>query len=226
MASVNKVILIGNLGKDPEVRYMPSGSAICNVTIATSRQWKDKTSGERQEETEWHRVVFFDRLAEIAGEYLKKGRPVYIEGRLKTRKWTDKDGVEKYTTEIIAQRDAMLGGREGGGGGGGGDEMGRRRRAAPAASAPRRRACRSADRLRRPGRRQAAPAARGSSTGFDDMDDDIPLLNAAAVIRPSRSASLRCARETRPWAGRDRGHAADVCASCMRRTRVDGCEVT
>ncbi|MDE2398280.1 MAG: single-stranded DNA-binding protein, partial [Burkholderiales bacterium] len=100
MASVNKVILIGNLGRDPEVRYAASGSAICNVTIATSRQWKDKTSGERQEETEWHRVVFYDRLAEIAGEYLKKGRPVYVEGRLKTRKWTDKDGVEKYTTEI------------------------------------------------------------------------------------------------------------------------------
>jgi single-strand DNA-binding protein len=104
MASVNKVILIGNLGKDPEVRYAPSGSAICNVTIATSRQWKDKTSGERQEETEWHRVVFYDRLAEIAGEYLKKGRPVYVEGRLKTRKWTDKEGVEKYTTEIVAAR--------------------------------------------------------------------------------------------------------------------------
>ncbi len=103
MASVNKVILIGNLGKDPEVRYTPSGAAICNVTIATSRQWKDKTSGERQEETEWHRVVFYDRLAEIAGEYLKKGKSVYVEGRLKTRKWTDKEGVDKYTTEIIAQ---------------------------------------------------------------------------------------------------------------------------
>ena len=112
MASVNKVILIGNLGRDPEVRYAPSGSAICNVTIATSRNWKDKTSGERQEETEWHRVVFYDRLAEIAGEYLKKGKSVYVEGRLKTRKWTDKDGVEKYTTEIIAQEMTMLGARE------------------------------------------------------------------------------------------------------------------
>ena len=160
MASVNKVILIGNLGKDPEVRYAPSGSAICNVTIATSRQWKDKTSGERQEETEWHRVVFFDRLAEIAGEYLKKGRPVYVEGRLRTRKWTDKDGVEKYTTEITATDMQLLGGREGGGGGGGSDEMG----AAPAQrSAP---AARSAP---------APKPAPKSSTGFEDMDDDIPF---------------------------------------------------
>ena len=160
MASVNKVILIGNLGRDPEVRYAASGAAICNVTIATSRQWKDKTSGERQEETEWHRVVFFDRLAEIAGEYLKKGRPVYVEGRLRTRKWTDKDGVEKYTTEITATDMQLLGGREGGGGGGGSDEMG----AAPAQrSAP---AARSAP---------APKPAPKSSTGFDDMDDDIPF---------------------------------------------------
>jgi single-strand DNA-binding protein len=161
MASVNKVILIGNLGRDPEVRYATSGSAICNVTIATSRQWKDKTSGERQEETEWHRVVFYDRLAEIAGEYLKKGRPVYVEGRLKTRKWTDKDGVEKYTTEIVADQMQLLGSREGmgdgggeGGGGGGGGQ-----RSAPAA--------------RPPASRPAA--AQKSSTGFDDMDDDIPF---------------------------------------------------
>jgi single-strand DNA-binding protein len=157
MASVNKVILIGNLGRDPEVRYAPSGSAICNVTIATSRQWKDKTSGERQEETEWHRVVFYDRLAEIAGEYLKKGRPVYVEGRLKTRKWTDKDGVEKYTTEIVAAEMQLLGGREGMGGGDA--EMG-------AAPAPR-----SAPAPRAPAPKPAAK----SSTGFDDMDDDIPF---------------------------------------------------
>jgi single-strand DNA-binding protein len=162
MASVNKVILIGNLGRDPEVRYAPSGSAICNVTLATSRQWKDKNSGDRQEETEWHRVVFYDRLAEIAGEYLKKGRPVYVEGRLKTRKWTDKDGVEKYTTEIVADqmqllgsREGMGGGDEGGGGGGGG--YSRERPAARPASAP-----------------ASKPAAK-SSTGFDDMDDDIPF---------------------------------------------------
>lgn len=165
MASVNKVILIGNLGRDPEVRYAPSGSAICNVTLATSRQWKDKTSGERQEETEWHRVVFYDRLAEIAGEYLKKGRPVYVEGRLKTRKWTDKDGVEKYTTEIVADQMQLLGGREGGGSGGGmgGDDMGGERSApAPRSAAPARSA-------------PAPKAAPKSSTGFDDMEDDIPF---------------------------------------------------
>ena len=108
MASVNKVTLIGNLGRDPELRHMPNGTAVCAVSIATSRNWKDKTSGERQEETEWHRVVFYDKLAEIAGQYLKKGKPVYIDGRLKTRKWTDKDGVEKYTTEIIANEMTML----------------------------------------------------------------------------------------------------------------------
>jgi single-strand DNA-binding protein len=162
MASVNKVILIGNLGKDPEVRYAPSGSAICNVTIATSRQWKDKTSGEKQEETEWHRVVFYDRLAEIAGEFLKKGRPVYVEGRLKTRKWTDKDGVEKYTTEIVADQMQLLGSREGMGGAEDGTGYsrpagGESRGATPRPSAP-----------------AAKPAAK-SSTGFDDMDDDIPF---------------------------------------------------
>ena len=160
MASVNKVILIGNLGKDPEVRYAPSGSAICNVTIATSRQWKDKTSGERQEETEWHRVTFFDRMAEVAGEYLKKGKSVYIEGRLKTRKWTDKEGVERYSTDIMADRMEMLGSREGAGGGSGDDAGGGQRSAPsprPAAGRP------------------AASAPAKSSTGFDDMDDDIPF---------------------------------------------------
>ena len=164
MASVNKVLLIGNLGRDPEVRYAPSGAAICNVTIATSRQWKDKTSGERQEETEWHRVVFYDRLAEIAGEYLKKGKSVYIEGRLKTRKWADKEGVEKYTTEIIANEMTMLGSREGPGGGDEGG-MGEAPRSAPRA-APAGPAARPA-----PGK----PAAAKSATGFDDMDDDIPF---------------------------------------------------
>nr|WP_297351209.1 single-stranded DNA-binding protein [uncultured Caldimonas sp.] len=168
MASINKVILIGNLGRDPEVRYTPNGAAICNVTIATSRNWKDKNSGERMEETEWHRVVFYDRLAEIAGEYLKKGRPVYVEGRLKTRKWQDKDGVDKYTTEIIADQMQMLGGRDGGGddmggGGGGGYSRdsgegggGRSERSAPAP-------------------RSAPKPAPKASTGFDDMDDDIPF---------------------------------------------------
>ena len=163
MASVNKVIIVGNLGRDPEMRTFPDGGSICNVAIATSRQWKDKTSGERQEETEWHRVVFYDRLAEIAGEYLKKGKSVYVEGRLKTRKWTDKDGVEKYTTEIIAQEMTMLGAREGGGAGGGGGSTGDE---GGGASAPRSAAA------ARP--TPTKPAAK-SSTGFDDMDDDIPF---------------------------------------------------
>jgi single-strand DNA-binding protein len=162
MASVNKVILIGNLGKDPEVRYAPSGSAICNFTLATSRVSKDKTSGERQEQTEWHRVVMFDRLAEIGGEYLKKGKSVYIEGRLQTRKWTDKDGQERYTTEIVAQEMTMLGGREGGGMGG--DDMGGGG-AAPRSAPPARSAA--------PAAAPRAPAK--SSTGFEDMDDDIPF---------------------------------------------------
>ena len=156
MASVNKVIIVGNLGRDPETRSFPDGGSICNVAIATSRQWKDKTSGERQEETEWHRVVFRDRLAEIAGEYLKKGRSVYVEGRLKTRKWTDKDGAEKFTTEIIATDMQLLGSREGMGGG---DETGGGQRSAPTS---------------RPAAGRAAAPAK-SSTGFDDMDDDIPF---------------------------------------------------
>lgn len=163
MASINKVILIGNLGRDPEVRYTTSGAAICNLTIATSRNWKDKTSGEKVEETEWHRVVFYDRLAEIAGEYLKKGRSVYVEGRLKTRKWTDKDGVEKYTTEVIAENMQMLGGREGMGGG---DEGGSRSYGGGEGAA-------------RPTQRPAAgkPVAptKPPASGFDDMDDDIPF---------------------------------------------------
>ena len=168
MASINKVIIIGNLGRDPEVRYTPNGAAICNVSLATTRNWKDKNTGEKVEETEWHRVVFYDRLAEIAGEYLKKGRPVYVEGRLKTRKWADKDGIEKFTTEIIASEMQLLGGREGMGGpggeeGGGASGGGGYSRPAPAA------------------RPTAAPAARPApapskaSSGFDDMDDDIPF---------------------------------------------------
>ena len=174
MASINKVILIGNLGKDPEVRYTPNGAAICNITLATTRSWKNKDSGDKVEETEWHRVVFYDRLAEIAGEYLKKGRPVYVEGRLKTRKWQDKEGVDKYTTEIVADNMQLLGGREGGepgtGGGasrggerasqGGGDDRGEPRSNAPSAPAS------------RPVASKPAPK---SSTGFEDMDDDIPF---------------------------------------------------
>lgn len=134
---VNKVILVGNLGKDPEVRYMPNGGAVANVTVATSEQWKDKQTGEQKERTEWHNVVFYQRLAEIVGEYLKKGSQIYVEGSLRTRKWQDKNGNDRYTTEIIASEMQMLGGRGGSGGsasfgggsgkaasggGGGGDE--------------------------------------------------------------------------------------------------------
>ena len=160
MASVNKVILIGNLGRDPELRSFPDGGTLCNVTLATTRSWKDKNSGDKVEETEWHRIVFRDRLAEIAGEYLKKGKQVYIEGRLKTRKYTDKDGVEKYTTEVIANDMTMLGSREGMGGAG--EEAYSRGTGADSRAAPRAAAS------------QASPAAK-SSTGFDDMDDDIPF---------------------------------------------------
>ena len=157
MASVNKVILIGNCGRDPEVRYAPSGSAICTISIATSSRRKDKNTGESIEDTQWHRVTFYDRLAEIAGEYLKKGRPVYVEGRLKYGKYTDKDGIERNTVDIVATEMQLLGGREGGGGSGGDDAGAAPRSAAPARSAP-----------------AAKPAAK-SSTGFDDMDDDIPF---------------------------------------------------
>lgn len=136
MASVNKVILVGNLGADPESRYMPNGDAVCNVRLATTESWKDKSSGEKKEITEWHRVVFYRRLAEIAGQYLKKGTPVYVEGRIRTRKWQDKDGQDRYTTEIEATEMQMLGRREGmgeapregggsyGGGSGGGGSYG------------------------------------------------------------------------------------------------------
>ena len=159
MASVNKVIIIGNLGKDPEVRYTPNGNAVCNINVATTRSWKSKESGEKVEETEWHRVVFYDRLAEIAGEYLKKGRSVYVEGRLKTRKWQDKESKDHYTTEIIAEEMKMLGGREGMGAGAdeGGSSGPSERAAAPSRPA------------------SAAKPAPKSTTGFDNMDDDIPF---------------------------------------------------
>jgi single-strand DNA-binding protein len=175
MASVNKVIIIGNLGRDPEVRYTPSGSAVCNVSLATTRNWKNRDSGDKVEETEWHRVVFYDRLAEIAGEYLKKGRPVYVEGRLKTRKWQDKEGRDTYTTEIVAEQMQLLGGREGGSGGGAGpsDDGGGY---APHDMEPQAQASRPA--ARAPARAPAPaprPAPQKSATGFDDMDDDIPF---------------------------------------------------
>jgi len=157
MPSVNKIILLGNLGRDPEVRYSPDGAAVCNVSIATTNSWKDKNSGERREETEWHRVVFYNRLAEIAGEYLKKGRPVYVEGRIKTRKWQNKEGVDQYTTEIVAENMQLLGGRDNSEGG-----------TQPSHSSAARPAAR-AQQSARPAAAAAGPA------GMSDMDDDIPF---------------------------------------------------
>ena len=156
---INKVIIVGNLGADPETRYTPSGTAITTIRVATSESWKDKQTGEQQERTEWHRVKFFSRLAEIAGEYLKKGRSVYIEGRLQTRKYTDKDGVEKYSTEIVADRMQLIGGGRDSGGGAGGD-------AEFASAGP-------STTTRREG---AAPKpAAGAKKNVDDFDDDIPF---------------------------------------------------
>jgi len=166
MASVNKVIIVGNLGRDPETRYSPDGAALTNVSIATTSQWKDKTTGEKREETEWHRVAFFGRLAEIASEYLRKGSQVYIEGRLRTRKWQDKDsGQDRYSTEIVADVMQMLGSR-GGGGGAPMDDEGRQearpaRAAAPAAARP------------SSGGKSAAKEPAGG--GVADLDDDIPF---------------------------------------------------
>lgn len=168
MASVNKVILVGNLGRDPEVRYAPSGDAFCTVSLATTDTWKDRNTGEKKEATEWHRVVFNGKLAEIAGQYLKKGRAIYVEGSLRTRKWTNKEGVEQYTTEIRADQMQMLGGREGMGEGGssrGGDDFDQSRGGDFAPQAPRSRPQPAATPA------QAAPAA----GGFGDFDDDIPF---------------------------------------------------
>ena len=167
MASVNKVILVGNCGRDPEIRYLPSGQAVANVSVATSSRRKDRNTGETVEDTQWHRVTFYDRLAEIAGEYVKKGRPIYVEGRLKYGTYVDKaTGVEKNTVDIIATEMQLLGGREGmggpgdeGGGGGGYSRPAAVPRAAAPTAAPRQTAARP------------APA----SSGFEDMDDDIPF---------------------------------------------------
>ena len=167
MASVNKVILVGNCGRDPEIRYLPSGQAVANVSVATSSRRKDKNTGESIEDTQWHRVTFYDRLAEIAGEYVKKGQPIYVEGRLKYGKYTDQAGVEKNTVDIIATEMQLLGkregmggpsGDEGGGGGGGYSRPAPASRPSAPAAAPRQ-----------------APAQAKPSSGFDDMDDDIPF---------------------------------------------------
>jgi single-strand DNA-binding protein len=154
MASVNKVILVGNLGADPETRYMPSGDAITNIRIATTDRWKDKASGEMKEATEWHRIAFFGRLAEIAGQYLKKGSQVYVEGRIRTRKWQDKEGQDRYTTEIVADAMQLLGKREGMG------DAPPRESGEPAAAGA---------------AAGAKPAAKKSATSLADMDDDIPF---------------------------------------------------
>ncbi len=170
MASVNKVILIGNCGRDPEVRYLPSGGAVANVSIATTSRRKDKATGEMVEDTQWHRVTFYERLAEIAGEYVKKGRPIYVEGRLKYGKYTDQAGIEKSTVDIIATELQLLGSREGmGGPSGGGDDEG-------GAPAPQRRSPAPAYRpAAAPAPAAARPAPAKASSGFDDMDDDIPF---------------------------------------------------
>lgn len=149
MSSVNKAIIVGNLGRDPETRYMPNGEAVTNIAVATTESWKDKNSGEKKEVTEWHRIVFYRKLAEIAGQYLKKGSQIYIEGHLQTRKWQDKDGAERFTTEIIADKLQMLGGRPEG-----------RQEQQPA--------------QQRTAARQATPA-NSSGGSFSDMDDDIPF---------------------------------------------------
>ena len=154
MASVNKVIIVGNLGADPEVKYMPSGDAVANIRVATTDKWKDKASGEMKEATEWHRIAFFGRLAEVAGEYLKKGSQVYIEGSLRTRKWQDKDGQDRYSTDIRADVMQMLGRREGGG-------------------APREEGAPRGGEAKAPG--EAKPAQKKPAGKFDDMEDDIPF---------------------------------------------------
>ncbi|QNP47470.1 single-stranded DNA-binding protein [Diaphorobacter aerolatus] len=195
MASVNKVIIVGNLGRDPEMRTFPSGDQVANVTIATTDRWRDKNTGENREATEWHRVTFNGRLAEIAGQYLRKGSQVYVEGSLRTRKWTDQQGQERFTTEIRADQMQMLGGRQGMGGGnagGGGDSGGYDDggysgandggyNAAPA-PAPQRRAAPAPTAQRPPSapapRPAPAPAQQQqprANSGFDDMDDDIPF---------------------------------------------------
>ena len=163
MASVNKVILMGNLGKDPEVRFMPNGDAVCNFSIATTDNWKDK-NGEKQERTEWHNIVMYRKLAEIAGEYLKKGRPVFIEGRLQTRTWQTKEGQDRYTTEIIAESMQMLGGRDSGGSSSSGSS-----------SAPSQTASQGNDEFNQAPQRTSGAAPAAAATNFDDFEDDIPF---------------------------------------------------
>ena len=179
MASVNKVILVGNLGRDPEMRSFPSGDQIANVTLATTDQWKDKQTGERREHTEWHRLVFNGRLAEIAGQYLRKGSQIYVEGSIRTRKWQDQaTGQDRYATEIRVDQMQMLGRREGMGGQGGGSGYGEDDsygQSAGGYSAPARAAAASRAPAPRPAAAPAAPAPAADAGGFGDMDDDIPF---------------------------------------------------
>lgn len=163
---INKVILVGNLGKDPEAKFMPNGNAVTNITVATSESWKDKQTGQQQERTEWHRVVFFNRLAEIASEYLKKGSKVYVEGSLRTRKWQGQDGQDRYTTEIVASEMQMLDSR---GGSAGYDNSAPMQQQ----SAPQAQSSQQSPPSQQPNQQQAAPA--NSDSGFDSFDDDIPF---------------------------------------------------
>lgn len=194
MASVNKVILVGNLGRDPEIRTFPSGDQVANVTIATTDRWRDKNTGETKEATEWHRIAFHGRLAEIVGQYCRKGSQIYVEGSLRTRKWTDQQGVERYSTEIRADSLQLLGGRQGGNTSnqGYGDDAGYgqqqgnyqpRQQSNPPGQrtprqAPQQHAAPNAYQQARNGnaQQQQAPAPRAAS-GFDDMDDDIPFID-------------------------------------------------
>ncbi len=170
MASINKVILVGNLGQDPEVKYMPSGGAVTNISIATTDTWKDKATGEKKENTEWHRVVFFNRLAEIVGEYLRKGSQVYIEGNLRTRKWQDQNGVDKYTTEIVAREMQMLGGRAGGSSDFAPSQQQSQQPQQQAQGGGQQQGGGGAPQQSSPQQQQSAPPQ-----NFDNFDDDIPF---------------------------------------------------
>ncbi|WP_416047341.1 single-stranded DNA-binding protein [Cupriavidus basilensis] len=194
MASINKVILVGNLGADPETRYLPSGDAVSNIRLATTDRYKDKTSGEMKEATEWHRIAFFGKLAEIAGQYLKKGSQVYIEGRIRTRKWTDQAGVEKYSTEIVAEQMQMLGNRSAGASNGDDEGDGNQAQRAPAraannssrqnnAAAPSSRGARTPPPSPPPRQQSGGYGGGGAprSGGFEDMDDDIPFRQNFAL---------------------------------------------
>ena len=218
MASVNKVIIVGNLGRDPESRTFPNGDMVCNVTIATTDKWKDKQTGEAKEHTEWHRVTFNGRLAEVAGQYLRKGSQVYVEGSLRTRKWTDQSGVEKYSTEIRADQMQMLGPRQDGGGRGGdgggyddgygGGQQRQQQRQAPQGQQQRQapQGGRGNDGYGAPQQRQQGGQqgqqsyqnrGGGGGSGFDDMDDDIPFISSSFINDAESKLDRRIRRSNR-----------------------------